>query len=119
VSYAQRSFLRRNAYYFDNLPGDSVIHFDAATINSPVTTINLLMGRQTGVYKKLKLDFFYGAGIRFLHTTYTDVVNPVLQPRFIPKDRGKINSGYEYNGPKIFLNLIAGVKLTRLLWLKK
>ena len=86
-SYASRSFTktRPGNYYYDNLPHDSVVYYDKADINSPITTTSIQLGTDCVLSRNLVLDLFCGFGIRIITTEYTNVNNASIKPRFIPK----------------------------------
>lgn len=79
-SYTMRKFTSKYGYYYDHLPGDSVVYFDQATINSPIITASIQLGNLVAIGKSFMLDFFIGLGARSTNTEYKDVINPqVLQ----------------------------------------
>jgi len=80
-SYTKRNFTSNYGYYYDHLAGDSVIYYDQGRINSPIVTASIQMGGMVSIGKSFMLDGFVGAGIRFLNTRYTEVINPRISQK--------------------------------------
>src|SRR6266404_4743186 len=84
LTRASRKFINRGGFYYNGRQGNDVIFYDQASLNSPVVTASLQFGSIIS-YRRFALDFFAGIGARFIHTTITDIVNPVIGAR----DRGR------------------------------
>jgi hypothetical protein len=109
-SYATRKFTDvKFGFYYDDLPGDSVYFYDKAEINSPVATLSFQWGALLNLSEKVSLDLFTGAGLRFIHTRYTNVENPVKGFREIPRNEIFITA-YKYSGSVVRPHLDAGLR---------
>jgi hypothetical protein len=111
-SYAIRSFISGKGYYYNHLPGDSVVHYDQARINSPIITSSIQLGSLMVVVRSFMLDFFIGAGLRSINTDYAETVNP--QPGHRPKHLGGIpltEPSYYYPGSQIRFQANFGIRI--------
>jgi len=107
IASAVRRFTDLNGYYYENAHTDTVIFFDKARLNSPVTTLSLQFGSIIAD-GRLGADLFMGFGVRLVHTTINDVVNPrkgTVHPRafYFP-------AAYNYAGNVTQFHFNAGIR---------
>lgn len=75
-SYTNRNFTNfKNGYYFDDSPRDSAYFFSQSKIKSPIKTISFQSGVIINVAKRLYTDLFFGIGLRFINTSFSDITN--------------------------------------------
>ena len=113
-SYSTRKFTSRNDYYYAHLPGDSVVYYDRARVNSPIITTSAQLGVVIAVNRRLKMDWFMGAGVRSIRTSYNELLNPVIGER--SRERGGIQvhlplSSYYIQGNVVRLQVTVGVRI--------
>jgi hypothetical protein len=111
-SYAIRSFISGKGYYYNHLPGDSVVHYDQAKINSPIVTSSVQLGSLMVVGNSFMLDFFIGVGIRSINTAYAQIVNPQPGPRRKPSSGIPMaEPSYYYPGSQIRGQVNFGIRV--------
>jgi hypothetical protein len=110
LSRASRRFVNQNSFYFKEKHGDSVYFYDKASINSPVTTASLQFG-SIFTYGKFGVDVFAGIGARFIHTTLTDIKNPVNGVRNRGGGGLSFTASYSYAGNITMFHLNGGIRL--------
>jgi hypothetical protein len=108
ASYTARGFISNYGYYYDDLPGDSVISYDRARINSPIITTSIQLGSLVSIGKSFMLEGFTGVGIRFVNTEYTEVINPQTSKH--ERLWGLIPSFY-YPGKRIMFHANFGLRI--------
>jgi hypothetical protein len=108
VSYTARSFASAYGFYYSDLPGDSVISYDHASINSPIITTSVQVGSLVVITKSIMLEGFFGVGIRSVNTEYTEVVNPHVSPR--ERSWWTVPS-YYYPGNRILFHANFGIRI--------
>ena len=111
ASYSFRSFSNKNAgYYYDNFSHDSVFAFDEAHIYSPITTFSLQYGIILSDGKRMAADLFAGMGVRFVNTTFKDVINLRLEPNSGSSDTYTSAASYQKKGRLSEMYFNAGVR---------
>ena len=111
-SYVFRSWKKMDSsYYFsDSNTSDSVIHFATANIHSPVFIFASNFGLTTNFGKHFGLDFFVGAGVRIVHTKYTNVTNAVkMNYQFVSKHYS-YKSAFETNDVVTAFHVNLGIR---------
>jgi Outer membrane protein beta-barrel domain len=110
VSRSSRSFINQDGFYFNERKGDSVYYYDKASIRSPVATVSLQLGSiiSSG---RFAFDIFGGIGARFIHTSITDIVNPVTGIRSRGGSGLSLTASYSYSGNVTMLHLNGGIRL--------
>lgn len=74
--FASRSFTTlKNGYYYDTPDSDSAWIFDKGHINSPINTFSFQMGLLISNKSRICMDMFFGAGARFINTSFSDLEN--------------------------------------------
>ena len=113
LSYAIRKFEDADGgFYSDVTPGfDEGYYFDKAQVNSPIMTSSLQVGTITNGNNKITTDVFWGFGVRYINTEYTDVVNPVSGIRNRPADGPLFYPSYSYNRAVTWLHVNGGFRL--------
>ena len=112
VSTSSRRFINQNSFYLDSRSTDSGYYYSKASINSPVATVSLQFGSIISFSKeKFALDLFAGAGARFIHTTITNIENPVRSSIRQPDSGLSFTASYSYAGNITMLHLNGGVRL--------
>jgi hypothetical protein len=110
LSRASRQFINQNSFYFDNKATDSGYYYSRASVNSPVTTLSLQFG--TIISKgRFAVDLFAGIGARFIHTTITDIKDPVRSAIRNPDSGPSFTASYSYAGNITMLHLNAGIRV--------
>ncbi len=109
VSRASRSFSNVNGLYYKEKGGDSVYFYDKASINSPITTLSLQFGSIIS-NGRFAVDVFAGIGARFIHTSLTDIVNPVSAVANSRTDGVTFTPSYSYAGNITMFHLNGGVR---------
>lgn len=109
VSRASRSFSNLNGLYYKEKAGDSVYFYDRAFINSPITTLSIQFGSVIS-FGRFALDLFAGIGARFIHTSVTDIVNPVSAATDSRRDGVPFTPSYSYAGNITMFHLNGGVR---------
>ena len=110
ISWATRRFINKNGFYDDHLPGDSVYYYSSASINSPVTTISLQFGSII-TNGRLAVDAFLGIGARFIHTTVTNVENPIKAVRQEGGSGLQLTASYSFAGNVTMFHFNGGLRL--------
>ena len=109
VSRASRKFSNLNGLYYKEKGGDSVYYYDKASINSPITTLSLQFGSIIS-YGRFAVDLFAGIGARFIHTSITDIINPVSAGTDSRRDGVAFTPSYSYEGNITMFHLNGGVR---------
>ena len=112
-SYSTRSFTSKSGYYYDHWPGDSIISYDQARINSPIMTASIQAGGMASISRSFMLDGFIGAGIRSINTAYSDVINPQVSQKSERSGGLRISSdpAYYHQGSQIRFHLNFGIRI--------
>ena len=110
ISRASRKFSNVNGLYYKEKGVDSVYFYDKAFINSPVTTLSLQFGSILS-YGRFAVDIFAGIGARFIHTSVTDIVNPVSAASDSRRDGVSFTPSYSYAGNITMFHLNGGVRV--------
>jgi hypothetical protein len=110
VSGGIRTFKDRYGYYLINLHSDSVIIYDIAKIKSPVKTVSIQWGVICFTFRRIFVDLFNGIGLRFINTSYSEVVNPRASFRSVAKDWFTLTPSYQQLGGVIRLQLNGGFR---------
>jgi hypothetical protein len=110
ISRASRSFINKDGFYFDKGQRDKVYYYDQASIRSPVATVSLQFGTIIS-YKRFAFDIFGGAGARFIHTSITDITNPVTGVRSRGGNGLSFTASYSFLGNVTMLHLNGGIRL--------
>jgi hypothetical protein len=108
VSSSQRKFTNVAGFYYDERHTDSVFYYDKASINSPVTTVSAQFG--TIVTKgRFAMDVFAGIGARFIHTTISNIENPVRSV-IMSADGLRLTASYSYKGNITMFHFNGGIR---------
>jgi len=111
-SYSFRSFrTEKYDYYYDHLPNDYVYYYDEAKINSPIITTSFQIGSIISDGKNFFMDMYIGLGARFIHTTYSELVNLNTGPWIRPFIGIKPFASYYYSGDLYRFHMNAGIRL--------
>jgi hypothetical protein len=111
ASYTFRSFSNKNAgYYYDNFTHDSVFAFDEAAISSPITTFSFQYGLVLSDGKRMAADLFAGMGLRFINTTFNNVVNLRRERTNGTSDAYTAAASYQKKGKVSEMYFNAGVR---------
>ena len=109
VSLSQRRFTNVNGFYYSERHTDSVYYYDKASINSPVTTVSAQFGSII-TKGRFAVDIFAGIGARFIHTTITDIENPVRSTIRQPDSGLSLTASYSYKGNITMFHFNGGIR---------
>jgi len=88
-SYSFRKFENLAGGSFVAAKGDSTYSFDAATIKSPIFTSTIQIGGEV-FWNNFSVDLSYGAGLRIINTSYTNLINAVQHEYYPPGSPDRI-----------------------------
>ena len=108
VSSSQRRFTSIGGFYYDERHTDSVYYYDKASINSPVTTVSAQFGSII-TKGRFAVDVFAGIGARFIHTTISDIENPVRSV-IMSADGLRLTASYSYKGNITMFHFNGGIR---------
>ncbi|HEY2720448.1 MAG TPA: hypothetical protein VGI82_01900, partial [Chitinophagaceae bacterium] len=80
-SYSTRNFMSGYGFYYNHLPGDSVVYYDEAKVKSPILTTSIELGCLISLTRSFMVDCSAGLGIRLIQTSYDEVINPQPSPK--------------------------------------
>jgi hypothetical protein len=109
VSSSQRKFTNVNGFYYNERHTDSVFYYDKASINSPVTTVAVQFGSII-TKGRFAVDIFAGIGARFIHTTISDIENPVRSTIRQPDSGLSLTASYSYKGNITMFHFNGGIR---------
>ena len=109
LSWASRKFINTEGYYYNNRHDDSVSYYSRAAINSPVTTFSAQIGSII-TDGRFAVDVFIGVGARFIHTTISDVKNPVRSVKPTGGSGLHFTASYSYAGNITMFHLNGGLR---------
>ncbi|HMK25775.1 MAG TPA: hypothetical protein VK483_07065 [Chitinophagaceae bacterium] len=108
VSSSQRKFTSVGGFYYDERHTDSVYYYDRASINSPVTTVSAQFGSII-TKGRFAVDVFAGIGARFIHTTISNIENPVRSV-IMSADGLRLTASYSYKGNITMFHFNGGIR---------
>ena len=108
VSSSQRKFTNMGGFYYDERHTDSVYYYDKASINSPVTTVSVQFGSII-TKGRFAVDVFAGIGTRFIHTTISNIENPVRSV-IMSSDGLNLTASYSYEGNITMFHFSGGIR---------
>lgn len=110
VTQSKRKFSQKDGYFLYEYDDDSTTFFTRADVKSPVTTVSLQLGFNSGSQKRFFVDVFAGMGIRFTNTRFYNVEGRSRELVFQRKHYDW-DSGLEVAKPAPFFHLTAGLRL--------
>lgn len=107
VAWASRRFVDSNGHYYENQKSDSAVFFDKAKLKSPITTFAVQFGSIIAD-GRFGVDVFMGFGVRFVHTSFSEVANPRKGPRIFRAFY--FPAAYNYAGNVTQFHFNAGIR---------
>lgn len=112
LSYAFRKYFNiKGGHYLDKSSDDSATYYNSAIINSPVKTASLQFGLIFFVNRKFSADVFLGGGVRFIHSTFSEIKKPVRDRVGRPRDGLHFTSPFNCNYPVTLFQINAGARI--------
>lgn len=110
--FASRSFTTmKNGYYFDKPESDSAWIFDKGRVNSPINTFSFQMGLLISNKSRLSMDMYFGAGARFINTSFSGLENLRYDIRRLGLFSFGIKRAYNQIGKITHSHYVAGIRL--------